>query len=150
MPALVGFFLNKNIKTVEINIYLLYNKYILSKIWEFYIMSMNVSSISGSMYGCYPDPEHQRIMRELRALGLEPTGDKTADKAKLEAAKAAMKSENNQQITPQAVDAGSEADKNQAFSAQDEAKASVEISALNMTGAEQVGQLNKLKLLGLF
>lgn len=35
----------------------------------------------------YLDPEYRRIIQELLALGLTPTGNKSADKAKLEAKK---------------------------------------------------------------
>ena len=113
-------------------------------------MWMNVSSIGNAMYSVAADSEYQRIVRELRALGLEPTGDKAADKAKLEAAKAALKSENNQTVIMQPVDASNETDKNRAFCSQDEVKSGIAASAANMTGADQIGQLNKLKLLGMF
>lgn len=54
-------------------------------------MSMNIASVSAMCAQSYIDPEHQRIMRELRALGIEPTGDKNTDKAKLEKAKSEKK-----------------------------------------------------------
>lgn len=113
-------------------------------------MSINVSSISTAICSGGIDPEHQRIMRELRALGIEPTGDKNTDKSKLETAKAAQRVENNQQIVFKPVESSSEADKNQAFSAQDEAKASITASAQNMTGADNIAQYNKFKLLGIY
>ena len=112
-------------------------------------MSMNVNALSSGMYCSFMDPEYQRIMRELRAMGIEPSGDKMADKAKLEAAKSAQKAENNQKIVFHPVEASNETDKNQAFSAADEAKNTIGASAIDMTGAQQIAQLNKLKLFGL-
>ena len=50
----------------------------------------------------------------------------------------------------QPVDASNETDKNRAFCSQDEVKSGIAASAANMTGADQIGQLNKLKLLGMF
>lgn len=113
-------------------------------------MSMNVSSISSGLYCVATDSEYQRIIRELRALGIEPTGDKSTDKNKLEAAKSAQKAENNQAVVFQPVDASKETDKNQAFSAGDDAKNSINANVQNMTGAEQVAQFNKFKLLGIY
>ena len=36
------------------------------------------------------DPEHQRIIQELLRLGIAPTGNKAADKQKLQQAKAEL------------------------------------------------------------
>lgn len=104
-------------------------------------MSMNISSVGAMNSQVYIDPEHQRIMRELRALGLEPTGDKSTDKAKLEQAQAAS------QI--QFVSGVEESSKAEAASSSDAAKDTA-IQAQNMTGAEQLAKLNKFKLLGLY
>lgn len=111
-------------------------------------MSMNVSSLSGIMYCVATDAEYQRIIRELRALGLEPTGDKAADKAKLEAAKSAQKAENKEEAVFQPIDAGNETTGNQAFNTSDEIKSNLAADTQNMTGADQIAQLNRFSLLG--
>lgn len=112
-------------------------------------MSLNIASISAMSAQAYIDPEHQRIMRELRALGIEPTGDKSADKAKLEEAKAAKKAAQTQSTSGvQFVTGTEESSKADAVSSKDEAAPA--ISAQTMTGAEQIAQLNKFKLLGIY
>ncbi len=47
----------------------------------------------------YSDPEYQRILQELMRLGISPSGNKNADKTKLEQAKAELiqKIQNKQQ-----------------------------------------------------
>ena len=49
---------------------------------------MSVNSISSSFAfssaGMTIDAEYQRIIRALQAYGIAPTGDKSADKAKLQ------------------------------------------------------------------
>lgn len=47
-----------------------------------------ISAISS--FSHYNDPEYQRILSELRKLGVAPSGNKTIDKAKLEQAKAEL------------------------------------------------------------
>ena len=53
-----------------------------------------VSRIGGICWICgnnnYIDPEYLKIIQELRRLGLTPTGNKQADKAKLEAEKSKL------------------------------------------------------------
>lgn len=49
-----------------------------------------VGAINISARGAYNDPEYMRIMQDLRALGLTPSGNKDADKAKLQQAKAEL------------------------------------------------------------
>ena len=113
-------------------------------------MSMNISAMnSGLMYTCI-DAEHQRIIRELRALGIEPTFNKATDKAKLEAAQSSQKVETSNKVVFKPVNSAQEADKNRAFSVEDEAKNSMNAAVNNMTGAEQIAQFNKLKLLGMY
>lgn len=113
-------------------------------------MSMNISSISNAMYCIGVDPEYQRIVRELRVLGLEPTGDKQTDKMRLEAAKLAKMAENNEMAKLPPVESSNETSKNQAFSSQDEAKNSLNTGAINTLDAEHISNFNKLKLLGLY
>ncbi len=110
-------------------------------------MSMNVSAMSGIASGMMIDSEHQRIMRELRAMGIEPTGDKSTDKAKLEAAKQTKQAQYNQ---IQFVSETEKTDKAPAQSSQDNIKNDTSIQAQNMTGATQIAELNKYKILGLF
>lgn len=113
-------------------------------------MSMNISSLGAMNAQVYIDPEHQRIMRELRALGIEPTGDKSTDKAKLEQARNEKKAEQAQAASQvQFVSGVEESSKAEAVSSSDAAKDTA-IQAQNMTGAEQIAKLNKFKLLGLY
>lgn len=114
-------------------------------------MSMNIASVSAMCAQSYIDPEHQRIMRELRALGIEPTGDKSTDKAKLEKAKSekkAAQAQSSKQV--QFVTGTEESSKSDAVSSSDTIKNDKSIQAQNMTGAEQLAQLNKFKLLGIY
>lgn len=114
-------------------------------------MGMNISSMGQVALNVAMDSEYQRIIRELRALGIEPTGNKTTDKAKLEAAKAASRAQNNGTVIMQpAVTGTNETEKNGAESSADNIKNDTSIQAQNMTGAEQIAKLNKLKLLGLY
>lgn len=113
-------------------------------------MSMNISSLGAMSTQAYIDPEHQRIMRELRALGLEPTGDKSSDKAKLEQARSEKKAEQAQAASQvQFVSGVEESSKAEAVSSSDAAK-DMAVQSQNMTGAEQLAKLNKYKLLGLY
>lgn len=109
-------------------------------------MNMNVNSVCGAMYAGAIDTEYQRIIRELRAFGIEPSGDKSVDKAKLEAAKS-MRNIENKNVTVKPVDITNAGEKLYAFSATDDAKS---IDAQNMTGAVQIAQMNKFKLLGIY
>lgn len=109
-------------------------------------MDMNVNSVCGAMYAGVIDPEYQRIVRELRAFGIEPSGDKSIDKAKLEAAKSMRKVE-SKNVAVKPVDITNSGEKIQAFSPADDAKS---IDAQNMTGALQIAQMNKFKLLGIY
>ena len=113
-------------------------------------MGMNISSIGQVAVSVAIDSEYQRIIRELRALGIEPTGDKTVDKAKLEAAKQQQKAQNNSTVQVQAVTETNETEKAGAISSEDNVKNDTAIQAQNMTGAEQIAKLNKLKILGLY
>ena len=113
-------------------------------------MGMNVNALGQVATLVAMDSEYQRIIRELRALGLEPTGDKATDKARLEAAKAEKSSQKNCEIQAQAVEHVNEPEKADAISNTDIVKEETVAAAQNMTGAEQLGQLNKLKLLGLY
>lgn len=45
-----------------------------------------IGGINGNN-NCFKDPEYIKIMQELLQLGIAPTGNKAADKAKLEAEK---------------------------------------------------------------
>ncbi len=113
-------------------------------------MGMNISSMGQVALNVAMDSEYQRIIRELRALGIEPTGNKTTDKAKLEAAKASLKAQNNGTVIMQAVTGTNESEKARAESSADNIKNDTSIQAQNMTGAEQIAKLNKLKILGLY
>ena len=113
-------------------------------------MGMNVNALGQVATIVAMDSEYQRIIRELRALGLEPTGDKATDKAMLEAAKAKKSSQSNCEIQTQAVDNVKEPEKAGAISNTDIAKEETAAAAQNMTGAEQLAQLNKLKILGFY
>lgn len=113
-------------------------------------MGMNISSMGQVALNVAMDSEYQRIIRELRALGIEPTGNKATDKAKLEAAKAAQKAKNNNTVIMQAVTGTSATEKAGAESSADNIKNDASIQAQNMTGADQIAKLNKLKLLGLY
>lgn len=106
-------------------------------------MGMNIASImSGNMsVNGGIDSEHLRIMRELRAMGIEPTGDKFTDKAKLTEAKK-VKSIEKTSISKNKTN---EENKAQASSGSDE-KQKAEAGAA-MTGATQMSELNKLFLL---
>lgn len=61
-------------------------------------MSINAISMSSAMSSCGMtiDAEHQRIMSALRAYGIEPTGEKSVDKAKLQKVEAAKSNQNAQ------------------------------------------------------
>ena len=113
-------------------------------------MSMNVSAMSGTASGIMIDSEYQRIIRELRALGIEPTGNKTTDKAKLEEAKAAKAKKTNQVDNIQFVNKTEDTEKADEESSKDAAKDDKTVQAEQMTGATQLAQLNKYKLLGLY
>ncbi len=111
-------------------------------------MAMNVSALSGTASGIMIDSEYQRIIRELRALGIEPTGNKTTDKAKLEEAKAAKHAKEVQNIS--FVTQTEETEKAGAESSKDTIKNDMSIQTQQMTGADQIAKLNKYKILGLY
>lgn len=113
-------------------------------------MGMNVNALGQVATIVAMDSEYQRIIRELRAMGLEPTGDKATDKAMLEAAKAQKSSQSNCEMQTKAVENVTDTEKTGAISNADVAKEETTAAAQNMTGAEQLAQLNKLKLLGLY
>lgn len=113
-------------------------------------MGMNISSMGQVALNVAMDSEYQRIIRELRALGIEPTGNKSTDKAKLEAAKAALRAQNDGTVITQAVTGTNESEKARAESSTDNIKNDASIQAQNMTGADQIAKLNKLKILGLY
>lgn len=106
-------------------------------------MSMNIASVmSGSM--CLNggiDAEHLRIMRELRAMGIEPTGDKSADKAKLEEAK---KIKSIQQANISKNKSGEEQSAQSSVAANENSQSETNSA---MAGATQLSELNKLFLL---
>ena len=108
---------------------------------------MSLNSISG--LGCFSisgmmDPEYQRIIRELQALGITPTGDKSADKAKLQRVQSAKNSENAQPET--------NVQANKTFGETIEEISGInmndKVNAAAMTGATQIAELNKLRFLG--
>lgn len=112
-------------------------------------MSLNIASVSAMSAQAYIDPEHQRIMRELRAMGIEPTGDKNTDKAKLEEAKQAKRTAQAQKVEKTSFVSGTqETEKAGAVSSKDEAIRTD--AGQNMTGAQQVAMINKYKLLGIY
>lgn len=61
-------------------------------------MSINSLTMSSAFSGCVNtvDSEYQRIIRQLRAYGIEPTGDKSVDKAKLQKIEAVKDSQTSQ------------------------------------------------------
>ena len=107
---------------------------------------MNINGVSGFGIGLCGviDSEHQRIMRELRALGIEPSGDKATDKAKLERVQSSKNTE-----APQAE---SSVQANKTFGETIEELAGINlnyrVNAEAMTGATQIAELNKLRFLG--
>ncbi len=108
-------------------------------------MSINgIFGFSGTGLSCVIDPEYQRIIRELRALGIEPSGDKASDKAKLERVQSSKDASAAQ--TEGSVQA------NKTFGETIEELAGIEMSekvnAAAMTGATQISELNKLRFLG--
>lgn len=111
---------------------------------------MNINALGQVAALVATDLEYQRIIRELRALGLEPTGDKSTDKSRLEAAKAQKSAQKDYEIQIQTVENVKKPDKAGPLSDADFAKNIPTEAAQNMRGAEQLGQLNKLKLLGLY
>lgn len=86
----------------------------------------------------YSDPEYLRIMQELMRLGIAPSGNKTVDKSKLEAAKTELiqkiqikqEEEQKQELQVQPLEA-----------AQDTQRAQMEEQRL---GAMNVAELNKI------
>ena len=113
-------------------------------------MGMNINSLGQVATTVALDSEYQRILRELRALGIEPTGDKAVDKAKLQAAKEQQKAKNAGTVIMQAVTGTNDTEKAGALSSEDNVKNDNSIQAQNMTGAEQIAKLNKLKILGMY
>lgn len=98
------------------------------------IMSINAISMSfGSCSGTSVDSEYQKIMRALRAYGIEPTGDKSVDKAKLQKIEAAKDSQNTQLSNQQNKDNATET------------SAQTQITDQGQ-GTDQLAMLNKLKL----
>ena len=61
------------------------------------MMSMYVPSTSTSASDAQKDYEYQLILQELQSMGIAPTGDKTADKARLDIAKRLMEMRESQQ-----------------------------------------------------
>lgn len=111
-------------------------------------MSMNgifgVASLANVSGASTIDTEHQRIMRELRALGIEPSGDKASDKAKLERVQSSKNTQSAQKETA--------VQPNKTFGEAIEEQANIDINetvnASAMTGATQISELNKLRFLG--
>lgn len=113
-------------------------------------MGMNINSMSAIGSAVAFDSEYHRIIRELRALGIEPSGDKTTDKAKLQAAKEQQRAQNNGCIIIEAVTGVNETEKAGAISSADNIKNDNIVQTQNMQGAEQIAQLNKFRILGLY
>lgn len=98
-------------------------------------MSINAISMSGYSCGISGiDDEYQRIMRALRAYGIEPTGDKSVDSAKLKKIEASKDSQNTQ---------FPESNENK-----DRSQNSISENQIvdKGVGTDQVAMLNKLKL----
>jgi len=79
------------------------------------------------------DPEYLRIMRQLRAYGIEPTGDKSVDKAKLQKIEAAKDSQTSQFTNTKNNNKNAENSSNTVLTD-------------NGQGTDQLAMLNKLKL----
>mgnify|MGYP000047308330 FL=1 len=99
-------------------------------------MSINALSMSAAASSSTStiDTEYQRIMRQLRAYGVEPTGDKSVDKAKLQKIEAAEQSQKTQS-------AKADNDTNKKNS-QDSSNSAAQSSA----GTDQLAMLNKIRL----
>ncbi len=99
---------------------------------------MSVNSISSSFAfssaGMTIDAEYQRIIRALQAYGIAPTGDKSADKAKLQKIEAAKKNKDAQFAN--------------SYKSGENPQKTETISAFTDTGSgtDQMAMLNKLKL----
>lgn len=85
-------------------------------------MGMNINALGQVATTVALDSEYQRILRELRALGIEPTGDKAVDKAKLQAAKEQQKAKNAGTVIMQAVTGTNDTEKAGALSSEDNVK----------------------------
>lgn len=98
-------------------------------------MSINAISMSSAMSSCQMtiDAEHQKIMRALRAYGIEPTGEKSVDKAKLQKIEAAKSNQNAQFSNPK-------------DNAQKAESTDTNIIIDKGEGTDQMAMLNKLKL----
>ena len=100
-----------------------------------------VGAIDSYISGAYTDPEYLRILQELRALGLAPSGNKEIDKAKVQRAKAELiekiqekeKVQNNNSLQVQTVDPVDDS--------QNSKRAELEEQRL---GAMTVAELNRL------
>lgn len=99
-------------------------------------MSMNILTMSSAVSSCTMmiDQEHQRIIRALRAYGVEPTGDKATDKMKLQKIEASKDAQN----------AGLSNSKEENKSAREIADDPIVTD--KGEGTDQLAMLNKLKL----
>lgn len=99
-------------------------------------MSINALSMSAAASSSTStiDTEYQRIMRQLRAYGVEPTGDKSVDKAKLQKIEAAEQSQKTQ-----SAKADNDTYKK---NSQDSSNSAAQSSA----GTDQLAMLNKIRL----
>lgn len=99
-------------------------------------MSMNILSMSSAISSCSMsvDQEHQRIMRALRAYGVEPTGDKATDKIKLQKIEASQETQNS------GITNSKKENKNMREITEEPAVVD------NGEGSEQLAMLNRLKL----
>lgn len=88
-----------------------------------------------SYNGNYMDSEYQTIIRALRAYGVEPTGDKSVDKAKLERIESSKSS-------AKAQSAKLENNFNQKTSQETQNKTD---TANAGAGTDQIAMLNKLR-----
>lgn len=88
------------------------------------------------------DQEYQRIMYELGSLGLQPTGDKGADKARLEAEKGKIVDKINEKIDEKTQAKG--ADFQEAMAASQQENMMREKLEEQRLGAMTVAELNKI------
>lgn len=98
-------------------------------------MGMNAISMSAAISSSMGfDPEHQRIMRELRAYGYEPTGDKFADKSKLQKVKNVKKAQKTEFKKPEHEQVQQETKPGE-----------VPAEKADNKGSDQIAMLNKLR-----
>ena len=96
-------------------------------------MTLNSLAMSSAIPGCGMtiDTEYQRIIRALRAYGIEPTGDKNVDKAKLQKIEEAKSNANAKFLDSKQEEKKSENVESKEFVDKGE-------------GSDQIAMLNKL------